>query len=146
MTLALHQAKKAFEKGEVPVGGVAVADGKIIARSHNLREVKNDPTFHCEIVLLQKTAKKLGKWRLNDVIIYVTLEPCIMCVGAMLQARIKKVVYGADDPKGGAVRSLYNLADDKRLNHRIDVVSGVMAEECGEILSAFFKKLRDKEL
>ena len=144
MLAAIKEANKAFAKDEIPVGGVAVSDGKIITRGHNLRERKNNPISHCEMLLIEKAAKKLKNWRLNDITIYVTLEPCIMCIGAMLQARVKRLVYGADDFKGGAVKSLYRLAADKRLNHQIEVTSGVLADKCGEILSAFFKKLREK--
>ncbi len=142
MKEALDQARKAYVLGEAPVGAVAVHQGVIVAHAHNIRESKKDPLGHAELILLRKLAHKFKNWRILGVAIYVTLEPCIMCMGALLQARVKKLVYGAKDPKAGACGSLYDLAKDKRLNHQIDVTSGVLAEECGKILSDFFKERR----
>lgn len=142
MKAALREAEKAAAKKEAPIGAVAVRDGKIIARAHNLREIKNDPLGHAEIYLLSKLSRKLGRWRLSDITVYVTLEPCLMCMGAMLQARVGRLVFGAMDPKAGACGSLYDLSNDGRLNHRIEVAGGVMKQECGKILSDFFKALR----
>ncbi len=144
MKTALKEAAKAFEKDECPIGAVAVKEGKIIARAHNSRENKNDPLGHAEISILQKVSKKLKKWRLSDVTLYVTLEPCLMCMGALLQARIPHLVFGTFDPKAGACGSLYDLSQDKRLNHRIAVTSGILVEECSQILKEFFKKLRER--
>ncbi|MFO1518772.1 MAG: tRNA adenosine(34) deaminase TadA [bacterium] len=145
MKLALKEAEKAACRGEVPVGAVAVGGGKVLARAHNLRESKNDPLGHAEIYLISKLSKKLKRWRLNDVALYVTLEPCLMCMGAMVQARIGRLVFGCFDPKAGACGSLYDLSKDARLNHRLEVTSGVMGKECSQILSDFFKKLRDRK-
>ena len=145
MKAALKEAQKAVKKKEVPIGAVAVKDGKIIARAHNLRESKQDPLGHAEIYLISKLSKKLKRWRLNGVTIYVTLEPCLMCMGALLQARVDRVVFGSFDPKAGACGSLYDLSQDKRLNHLIEITSGVLQKECSEILSEFFKKLRQSK-
>jgi tRNA(adenine34) deaminase len=142
MKLALCQAKKAEAQREVPVGAIAVLGEKVIARAHNLRETKNDPLGHAEIYLLSKVSKKLRRWRLSDVTVYVTLEPCLMCMGAMIQARVGRLVFGCFDPKAGACGSIYDLSKDPRLNHRIEVKSGVLRKECSQILSHFFKKLR----
>lgn len=142
MKEAIAEARSAEGLGEVPIGAVAVARDEIIGRSHNLREKTQNPLGHAELLLIEKLAKGKKTWRLDDVTIYVTCEPCIMCTGAMLQARIKGVVYGCMDPKAGAMGSLYNLADDSRLNHQIDVTGGVLADECGKLLKRFFKGLR----
>ena len=142
MKLALKEADKAEAKGEVPIGCIIVVDGKVIAKAHNLRETKKDPTAHAEIIALRKAGKKLGDWRLEDAVVYVTCEPCPMCAGALVWARIKKLVYGCSDPKAGAINSLYGIGRDKRLNHRFEVKSGVLAEECAERLKRFFKKKR----
>jgi tRNA(adenine34) deaminase len=142
MRQALREADKAEEKGEVPVGCVIVLDGQIIARGHNLREAKNDPTAHAEIVALRKAGKKLGTWRLEQAIIYVTCEPCAMCAGALVLARVKKVVYGCRDPKAGAVETLYEIGRDGRLNHQFELIGGVLEQECQLRLSRFFQKLR----
>lgn len=144
MRKAIIEAEKAAAKNEVPIGAVAVVDNGIIARAHNIRETKHDPLGHAEILLIKKLSKKYKTWRLSNVTIYVTCEPCIMCMGAILQARIPKIVYGCMDPKAGACGSLYNLSNDARLNHRIEVVSGIMEDECKNLLSTFFKKLREK--
>jgi len=144
MKMALAEAEKGFKKDEVPVGAVVVADGKVIARAHNLRESLVDPTAHAEILALKKAGKKLGGWRLNDATLYTTLEPCPMCAGAVVHSRIKELVYGADDPKAGACGSIMNVVSSGHLNHRVKVISGIMKAECSEILKKFFKRLRDK--
>ncbi|GAB6166695.1 tRNA adenosine(34) deaminase TadA [Thermostilla marina] len=142
MRLALKQAKAAFEADEVPVGAVIVHQGRVIAAAHNQREQLRDPTAHAEMIAITQAAESLGSWRLDDCILYVTLEPCPMCAGAIVQARIPTVVYGAADPKAGAVQSLYSLLTDQRLNHRCEVVPGVEAEACGAILTEFFRRKR----
>jgi len=144
MLKALEQAKNAASQQEVPIGAVAIQNGKIIARAHNLRESRQDPLGHAEIYLISKISKKIKSWRLGSVTVYVTLEPCLMCMGALLQARIGRLVYGCKDPKAGACGSLYDLSQDQRLNHRIEVESGILGKECAEILSKFFKNLRKK--
>ena len=142
MEEAIKEAKKAFEKDEPPVGAVIVKDGDIIARGHNLRESLQDPTAHAEMLAIRAAAARLGRWRLSDCVIYVTLEPCIMCAGAMVLARLERLVYGAHDPKAGAVGSLMNLVSDQRLNHQIEVTSGVLAAESGALLREFFSSRR----
>ena len=142
MKQALKEAEKAALKGEVPIGAVIVSDNKIIARGHNLKETTADPTAHAEIIAIKKASMKLGKWRILNSTMYVTLEPCLMCMGALIQARVQKLVLGSYDPKAGACGSVYDVSNDKRLNHRIKVTSGIMAEECGTILKDFFKGLR----
>jgi tRNA(adenine34) deaminase len=139
---ALAEARKALEKEEVPIGAIAVVGDEIVGRAHNVRESTHNPLGHAELLLIEELAKRRKSWRLDEATIYVTCEPCLMCSGAMLQARIPRVVYGCDDPKAGAMGSLYDVTDDPRLNHRIEVVSGVMSGECGGILSDFFKGLR----
>jgi tRNA(adenine34) deaminase len=142
MGIALREARKAAERGEVPIGALLVRDGKVLGRGYNLREAARDPVAHAEIIAIRKAAKKEASWRITGATIYVTLEPCIMCMGAMLLARINRVVFGCRDPKGGAAGSLYDLSDDHRLNHRIRVTSGVREAECAAILSDFFAALR----
>ncbi len=142
MKEALKEAKKAYEKLEVPVGAVIVKDGKIIARAHNLKETKKDTTKHAEILAIQKASRKLGAWRLLDCEMYVTLEPCSMCAGAIINARIKKIYVGALDEKTGAVGSVFNLFEDYKFNHNVEVEQGIMQEECEKILKDFFKNLR----
>lgn len=142
MKEALKEAKKAYEKLEVPVGCVIVKDGKIIAKAHNLKETKMDTTKHAEILAIQKTSKKLQSWRLLDCEMYVTLEPCSMCAGAMINARIKKVYIGALDEKTGACGSVFNLLEDYTFNHKVECETGVMKQECENILKDFFKMLR----
>jgi len=144
MTIALEEAKKAFEKAEAPIGAIVVKDNEIISRSHNLRESLQDPTAHAELLAIRDAAAKLGRWRLTDCTVYVTLEPCAMCAGAMVLARIKRLVYGASDPKAGAVGSLMNVLSFEKLNHQIDVESGILEKECGGILSDFFLSRRKK--
>jgi tRNA(adenine34) deaminase len=142
MKIALEEAKKALNKSETPVGAIVVKDDEIISRSHNLRESLQDPTAHAELLAIKDASEKLGRWRLTDCMIYVTLEPCAMCSGAMILARVKRLVYGASDPKAGTAGSLMNLLSHEKLNHQVEVVSGILAKECGEILSDFFSSRR----
>lgn len=145
MMEALAQAQEASAEGEVPVGAVLVIDGRVIAKARNHKERAHDPTGHAELNALQCGAKEIGKWRLSDATLYVTKEPCIMCAGAMVNARLGRLVYGCKDEKGGAVDSLYSLLSDKRLNHQVEVVSGVLEKECADILKKFFREKRNKE-
>ena len=142
MGLALEEARAAAAAGDVPVGAVALQGGRVVAAAHNRREAQSDPTAHAEILLLGEAARRLGRWRLDDVTVVVTLEPCVMCAGALWAARIGRVVFGAEDPKAGALGSLYNLAADPRLNHEFAVRPRVRAEECGLLLSEFFVERR----
>ena len=142
MRLALEEARMAAAEDEVPVGAIVVAAGRVIASAHNQREQLADPTAHAEMIALTQAAAALGSWRLEGCTLYVTLEPCPMCAGAILQARVPVVVWGAADPKAGAVESLYRLFEDPRLNHRVDHTGRVLADECGQILSTFFKGKR----
>ena len=142
MKEALKEAKKAYGKLEVPVGAIIVRDRKIIARAHNLKETKKDTTKHAEILAIQKASRKLESWRLLDCEMYVTLEPCSMCAGAIINARIKKLYIGALDEKTGAVGSVFNLFEDYKFNHNVEVEQGIMKEECEKILKDFFKVLR----
>lgn len=142
MKEALKEAQKAYDKLEVPVGAIIVKDGKIIARAHNLKETKYDTTKHAEILAIQKASKKLKSWRLLDCEMYVTLEPCSMCAGAIINSRIKKVYIGALDEKTGAVGSVLNLFEDFIFNHKVEVEKGIMQEECENMLKKFFKDLR----
>jgi tRNA(adenine34) deaminase len=144
MREALIEADKARARGEVPVGAVAVHAGRVIGRGHNLRETARDPSAHAELTAMRAAAAYLGSWRLVDVDVYVTLEPCPMCAGALVNARVPRLVYGADDPKAGAVRTLYQLLGDARLNHRVQVVPGVLAAECAASLRDFFLAIRQK--
>lgn len=139
---ALGEARMALAHGDVPVGAVVVHNGEIIASRHNERERAGDPTAHAEVLALRDAAARLGRWRLDDCTLYVTLEPCVMCAGALVNARIGRVVYGATDPKAGAVASLYEVCADERLNHRPPVEHGVLAEDCGALLKAFFAARR----
>ena len=143
MKQALKEAKKAYKKLEVPVGAVIVKDGKIIARAHNQKETKTDTTKHAEILAIQKASKKLESWRLIDCEMYVTLEPCSMCAGAIINSRIKKVYIGAMDEKTGAVGSVLNLFEDYTFNHKVESETGIMEKECQETLKKFFKELRE---
>lgn len=143
MLQALKEAEKAYAKLEVPVGAVIVKDGKIIARAHNQKETKTDTTKHAEILAIQKASKKLQSWRLIDCVMYVTLEPCSMCAGAIINSRIKKVYIGAQDEKTGAVGSVYNLFKDYNFNHKVDYENGILKEKCENILKNFFKELRN---
>ncbi|MDZ4659947.1 MAG: tRNA adenosine(34) deaminase TadA [Bythopirellula sp.] len=142
MALALAEAEQAAREDEVPIGAVIVRHGQVLASAHNQREQLRDPTAHAEMIAITQAATALNSWRLEDCTLYVTLEPCPMCAGAIVQSRVKRVVYGADDPKAGAVRSLYQLLEDARLNHRAEVTAGVLAEECGQVLSRFFQEKR----
>jgi tRNA(adenine34) deaminase len=143
MQLALQEAEAAAEENEVPVGAVIVhSERRVIASDHNRREQLRDPTAHAEMLAITQAAEALGSWRLDGCTLYVTLEPCPMCAGAILQARIPRVVYGTDDPKAGAVQSLFKLLNDVRLNHQCSVVSGVLSEPCGNVLSRFFQRQR----
>ncbi len=144
MLEALVEAKKAMERDEVPIGAVVVRDGKIIARGYNQKVMHHNTILHAEVVALQEAMQVLGDWRLNDCTLYVTLEPCPMCAGACINARVGRIVFGAYDPKAGCCGTLYNLPVDSRFNHRADVVGGVLAKECGQILSDFFAKRRQK--
>ena len=142
MNQALAIARDAGLRGDVPVGAVALHNGEIIASAGNEREASNDPTAHAELIVLRQAAAQLGSWRLNEVTVVVTLEPCTMCAGAMVNARLGRVVFGTFDPKAGAVGSRYNVLADPRLNHEVDVVSGVEAEAAAELLRAFFATKR----
>jgi len=148
MRLAIEQAKIAEENGDVPIGAVIVYKGQIIGKAYNQREQLKDPTAHAEIIALTQAAAALKSWRLNGCTMYVTLEPCPMCAGALVLARMDRLVYGCDDPKAGACKSLYNIVQDERLNHRIEVTSGVLQEQCQEQLQQFFEKRRieDKQI
>jgi tRNA(adenine34) deaminase len=142
MRMAFEEAGIAFHEGEVPVGAVLVKDDRVVATAHNCRESSNDPTGHAEILAIRHAARQSGSWRLADATLYVTKEPCIMCAGTMVNARLGRLVYGCRDEKGGAVDSLYSLLSDNRLNHQVEVLSGVLAEECAEILKRFFQHRR----
>ena len=145
MKEALKEAEKAFQKGEIPVGAVMVRSGEIIGRGSNNRSLEDSPLGHAEIVAMQHASKVLDNWRFDDCVLYVTLEPCVMCAGAMVQSRLGTLVYGASDPKAGAVGSLYNILRDPRMYHRCVVRSGILKEECAELLRIFFQKRRKKE-
>ena len=144
MRQALREAEAAFAEDEVPIGAVIVHDGQVIAAAHNQREQLHDPTAHAEMIAITQAAGVLGDWRLENCTLYVTLEPCPMCAGAIVLARLPRVVFGAADPKAGAVATLYQLLDDARLNHRAEVVAGVRADECGGLLSRFFAAKRSE--
>ena len=142
MREALAEAALAAARGEVPVGAIAVLDARIIGRGHNLRETARDPSAHAELIAMRAAAAYLSSWRFVGVTLYITLEPCPMCAGAIVNARVPRVVYGADDPKAGAVRSLYQLLEDARLNHRARVDAGVLADDCAAQLRSFFGRVR----
>ena len=144
MRAAIDEAKLAEGKGEVPVGAVIVHDGAIIGRGHNLRELSQDPTTHAEMIAIREAAKALGSWRLIDTTLYVTLEPCPMCAGALVNARVPRVVWGCNDPKAGATETLYTIGSDPRLNHRFECVPGVLGDECSALLTGFFTAIRSK--
>ncbi|MBQ1393620.1 MAG: tRNA adenosine(34) deaminase TadA [Lachnospiraceae bacterium] len=146
MKEALKEAKKAYDKLEVPVGAIIVKDGKIIARAHNLKETKFDTTNHAEIIAIQKASKKLKSWRLLDCEMYVTLEPCSMCAGAIINSRIKKVYIGSMNPKAGCAGSVLNLLQVEKFNHQAEIETGILGDECSHMLTAFFKKLREKKI
>ena len=145
MKLAIEEAKKAWKMDEVPIGAIVVYKGEVIGRVHNLRENEQSPSAHAEMLAIQEASEYLNSWRLEDTTLYVTLEPCVMCSGAIVMSRIPHVVYGASDPKGGCSGSLMNLIEDTRFNHRSTVERGILAEECGEMLRTFFKEKRAKK-
>lgn len=140
--LALVEARRAADAGEVPIGAVVVLDGMVIARAHNAPITLRDPTAHAEVLALRAAARETGNYRLERTIVYTTVEPCLMCCGALVHARVARLVYGAADPKAGAAASLYRILDDGRLNHRVEVTAGVRAEECAALLTEFFRARR----
>ena len=142
MRLALDEAEKAQTHGDVPIGAVIVADGQVLAQAGNERELRNDPTAHAEILALRAAAERRGSWRLDGTTLYVTLEPCSMCAGAIVLARVPVLVYGPQDPRAGAAYSLYNIVQDPRLNHSVELVTGVLEEESGALLRSFFEGKR----
>ncbi|MEA2826972.1 MAG: tRNA(adenine34) deaminase [Actinomycetota bacterium] len=146
MGIALDEARAAVEHGDVPVGAVALVGGEVVARAHNERERRGDPTAHAEILVLRTAAEVVGGWRLGDVTVVVTLEPCPMCAGALVAARVGRLVFGAADPRAGACGSLYNLCADPRLNHELPVTAGVRADESAALLAAFFAERRARPL
>ncbi|PGM50652.1 tRNA-specific adenosine deaminase [Bacillus cereus] len=144
MQIAIEEAKKAEAIQEVPIGAVIVLDGEVISVAHNLRETEQRSIAHAELLAIDEACKKLGTWRLEDATLYVTLEPCPMCAGGIVLSRVNRVVYGASDPKGGCAGTLMNLLTDERFNHQCEVVAGVLEEECGTLLTTFFRELRKK--
>ena len=142
MQAALAEARAAQQRGEVPIGAVLVLDGQIIGRGHNRRETAEDPTAHAEMLAIRQAAAAISHWRLLQTTLYVTLEPCVMCMGAIILARIPRLVFACRDPRAGAVGSIYDFSQDERFNHRVAVTEGVLAQECTELLSGFFKELR----
>jgi tRNA(adenine34) deaminase len=145
MKEAIKEAKKAEDLNEVPIGAVIVIDGKVVARAHNLRETEHNAVAHAELLAIDQACRDLRTWRLEDSTLYVTLEPCPMCAGAIILSRVKRVVYGAADPKGGCAGTLMNLLSDERFNHQSEVTSGVLERECGQMLSDFFRKIRERK-
>ncbi|MGG2184155.1 tRNA adenosine(34) deaminase TadA [Bacillus altitudinis] len=145
MQEAISEALKAKQIGEVPIGAVIVVDDQIVSRAHNLRESEQRSIAHAELLAIDEACKMTGSWRLEDAVLYVTLEPCPMCAGAIVLSRLKKVVFGAYDPKGGCAGTLMNLLDDERFNHQSEVIGGVLENECGELLSQFFRDLRQRK-
>ena len=145
MGIALREAKKAGDRGEIPIGAVVVKDGAVIGRGYNLREGKHDPVAHAEIIAIRQAARRMGNWRLTGATLYVTLEPCVMCMGAIILARLDTVVFGCHDPKAGAAGSLYDLSGDVRLNHQVSLVAGIRGAECSAVLSGFFVALRKEK-
>ena len=143
MKEAIIEAKKAYQKNEVPVGAVVVKNNEIVARGHNIKETKKDTTKHAEIIAIQKASKKMNAWRLEDCTMYVTLEPCTMCAGAIIQARLKRLIIGTMDKKTGACGSVLNLIDDYEFNHKVELETGIMETECRQIMKDFFKELRE---
>jgi tRNA(adenine34) deaminase len=142
MRIALREAERALEHDDVPIGAVLVRDGELVAAAHNERELRQDPTAHAEVIALREAARVGGSWRLLDTVVYVTLEPCAMCAGALVLARVPRVVYGASDPKAGACGSVLDVLGEPRLNHRPEVAGGLLAQDCGELLSGFFASRR----
>ncbi|MHA6261421.1 tRNA adenosine(34) deaminase TadA [Sporosarcina sp. CAU 1771] len=145
MKMAIDEAMNAESIGEVPIGAVIVFEDRVIARGYNLRETTQNAVTHAELSAIQDACREIGSWRLEETTLYVTLEPCPMCAGAILQSRIPRVVYGARDPKGGCVDSLYRLLNDPRFNHECDVTEGILGDKCGEILTTFFKSIRERK-
>ncbi|MBU5258311.1 tRNA adenosine(34) deaminase TadA [Bacillus pumilus] len=145
MQEAISEALKAEQIGEVPIGAIIVVDDQIVSRAHNLRETEQRSIAHAELLAIDEACKTTGSWRLEDAVLYVTLEPCPMCAGAIVLSRVKKVVFGAYDPKGGCAGTLMNLLDDERFNHQSEVIGGVLENECGELLSQFFRNLRQRK-
>lgn len=145
MREAIKEARKAQEIDEVPIGAVLVINGKIISRAHNLRETDQNAIAHAELLAIDKACRQTGSWRLDNSTLYVTLEPCPMCAGAIILSRINRVVYGAGDPKGGCAGTLMNLLQDERFNHQCEVTKGVLEKECGQLLSDFFRSLRERK-
>jgi tRNA(adenine34) deaminase len=142
MRLALREAERALEHDDVPIGAVVVRGGEVLAAAHNERELRQDPTAHAEMIALREAARALGTWRVLDTVVYVTLEPCAMCAGAIVLARVPRVVYGASDPKAGACGSVLDVLGEPRLNHRPEVAGGLLAADCGQLLSTFFADRR----
>ena len=142
MHLALDEARAALEHQDVPIGAVVVKDAEVVAKARNEREFRKDPTAHAEVIALQRAAAELGRWRLDDCTLYVTLEPCAMCAGATVLARLGRLVYGPQDRRAGAALSLYNVPQDRRLNHQVEITPGVLAEECAELLQGYFRSMR----
>ncbi len=145
MREAIAEANKAKEAGEVPIGAVIVKDGEIISRAHNLRETEQLSIAHAEVLAIEEACRRTGSWRLEEAELYVTLEPCPMCAGAIIQSRIKRVIYGAADPKGGCAGTFMNLLQDERFNHQCELTTAVLEEECGRLLSDFFREIREKK-
>lgn len=145
MREAMKEAKRAEKLNDVPIGAVIVHDGEIISRAHNLRETDQSAVAHAELLAIEEACKKLGTWRLENTTLYVTLEPCPMCSGAIVLSRVRRVVYGAADPKGGCAGTLMNLLQEPRFNHQSEVTAGVLGEECGQMLSQFFRKVRERK-
>jgi tRNA(adenine34) deaminase len=144
MRLALAEAKKAAAAGETPIGAVLVINNEVVAAAHNMRETWQDPTAHAESIVLREASARLGTWRLSEAVVYVTLEPCLMCAGALVLARINRLVYGCRDPKAGALGSVYDVVRDNRLNHAYRITPGILEAECSAVLTGFFEKLRGK--
>ena len=144
MAMALSEARKAAELGEIPIGAVLVLDGEVIAKAHNMRETWQDATAHAETIVIREACKKLNRWRLTGATLYVTIEPCPMCAGAIVMSRISRLVYGSPDSKAGAAESLFNVVNNPALNHMVDVIAGVCSEECTQVMKDFFKKRRSE--
>jgi len=145
MGLALEEAHKAYDIGEIPIGAVLIMDGQVVASGHNMREIWHDATAHAEMIVIRAACQKLGRWRLTGATLYVTIEPCPMCAGALVMSRIDRLVYGSADYKAGAIESIFNIAQNEALNHNIAVVSGVRADECSEIMRDFFRNRRKQK-
>ena len=145
MGLALEEAHKAYDIGEIPIGAVLIMDGQVVASGHNMREIWHDATAHAEMIVIRAACQKLGRWRLTGTMLYVTIEPCPMCAGALVMSRIDRLVYGSADYKAGAIESIFNIAQNDALNHNIAVVSGVRADECSEIMRDFFRNRRKQK-